>query len=297
MPPRTHFHQPESGKSVIFFGNGAPPPPDTTIRNQSIRPGVFSIGHSMHMGWYLQPTVLRRDGLIDLPESTSSMVLQEIDNFFTKEVKARYAKYNFLYRRGIMMYGDPGTGKSATVYKIVDRVVEKGGIVLWNCAAEHIAPVVNQIHQIQSDVQVLVVWEEFERYRHDSDVLQLLDGGKQLNNVVYLATTNYIDKIPKRLRNRPSRFARLIEVGPPSAEARKVFLEKRIHPDDVASIDLDAIVEATDGWVIDHLTEFIRSHFVIGQSVDEALSNIRIMNDLRPPKVDDGTGGYDEEED
>ena len=139
---------------------------------------------------------------------------------------------------------------------------------------------VNRIHAIQPDVQILVIWEEFERYKRNTDVLQLLDGGKQLNNVVYLATTNYIDQIPPRLRNRPSRFARLVEVGPPSAEARKAFLMNRIHPEDVDENVVDEIVLKTEGWVIDHLTEFIRSHYVVGMSQDEAISNINKMNGL-----------------
>ena len=178
------------------------------------------------------------------------------------------------------MYGDPGTGKTATVYKIIDKVIAKGGVVFYNCEAEYIAPVVNRIHAIQPDVQILVIWEEFERYKRNTDVLQLLDGGKQLNNVVYLATTNYIDQIPPRLRNRPSRFARLVEVGPPSAEARKAFLMNRIHPEDVDENVVDEIVLKTEGWVIDHLTEFIRSHYVVGMSQDEAISNINKMNGL-----------------
>ena len=279
MAPPTHFHITEAGNGITFFGSGRPPE-DNTLYQQDIVPGVYGVTSHPGLGWILQPQTIKRDGLIDLPESNSAIILGEIDNFFTPEVKARYAKYKFLYRRGILMYGKQGTGKTATVYKVIDKVVAKGGVVFYNVKARYIQPVVQQIHAVNPNTQILVIWEEFERYKEDTEVLQLLDGGKQIDNVVYLATTNYIEKLPPRIKNRPSRFARRVHVGPPSAEARKLFLMNRIHPEDRNEQIVDRIVAQSDGWVVDHLTEVIRSHFVIGQPLDEAMENIRTMNSL-----------------
>lgn len=281
---KSHFHHLQNNEGIIHFGDGCPPA-DTTVYSTTIRPGTYTISYAIRLGgWFLKPQILRCDGLIDLPDSTGSEIVESINHFFTEEVKAKYAKYNFLYRRGILMYGPPGTGKSAIVYKVINHMIAKEGIVLWNCEPEQIPEVVNRIHSIQPDVQILVVWEEFERYKDNEDVLQLLDGGTQINNVVYLATTNYIEQIPNRLRYRPSRFAEVILVGPPTAEVRKTFLQKRIHPDDLKKLDnlqmdsskewIDRVVRLTEGWVIDQLTELIRSHFVIGLPVNKAIAAI-----------------------
>jgi len=287
MPAKSHFHHPEAGNAHTYLGFGIAPPPDTEIRNKTLRPGVYNLEYSRTIGHYITPQILKRDGIIDLPESTSEMILSEIDMFFTEEVRARYEKYCFLYRRGILMYGVPGTGKSVTVYKIIDKMIARGGIVLWNPDPDYVAPFMNQVHKIDAKIQVLVVWEEFDKYKNNTRVLQLLDGGAQINNVVYLATTNYIGRLPDRLKNRPSRFARVVEVGPPSAEARKMFLEARIHPDDLKDFDVQALVDKTEGWVIDHLSEVIKSHFVIGMPLGEAVANIAKMNGLNSTTDDE----------
>ena len=98
---KTHFHHLQDNKGIIHFGDGCPPV-DTTIYSTKIRPGVYTISFAVRLGgWYLKPQILRRDGLINLPDSIGFRIVQSINHFFTDEVKNRYARYNFLYRRGI----------------------------------------------------------------------------------------------------------------------------------------------------------------------------------------------------
>ena len=93
-------------------------------------------------------------------------------------------------------------------------------------------------HHHYSDRPIMVIWEEFENWvaGYEADILNILDGVHQVDNVFYIATTNYIQQIPPRIRNRPSRFADVIEIGPPSANLRKAYIEAKIHPDDKIDI-------------------------------------------------------------
>jgi SpoVK/Ycf46/Vps4 family AAA+-type ATPase len=62
----------------------------------------------------------------------------------------------------------------------------------------------------------------------ESAMLALLDGELQIDNVVFVATTNYPERLDKRLVNRPSRFDEIIKIGMPSAAARAQYIINKV---------------------------------------------------------------------
>jgi hypothetical protein len=72
-----------------------------------------------------------------------------------------------------------------------------------------------QVVGILEDVDALI-----ERYG-ESEYLSLLDGEAQVDNVVYVATTNYPERLDARIVDRPSRFDTIRYIGMPSAGARR----------------------------------------------------------------------------
>src|SRR5258705_13886621 len=69
---------------------------------------------------------------------------------------------------------------------------------------------------IEKDRPLVIIFEDIENLctggSTETLLLNVLDGLDQLENVVYLATTNYIEKLKERIMNRPSRFDRRIYV-------------------------------------------------------------------------------------
>ena len=59
-------------------------------------------------------------------------------------------------------------------------------------------------------------------------LLNLLDGKFQLDNVVFLATTNYAEDLAERVINRPSRFDVVYEVGLPDKMVRECYITKKL---------------------------------------------------------------------
>ena len=218
------------------------------------------------------------DDILVLPDSASEEVVREIELFWTKEDKFR--EFGFLWKRGVLMYGPPGSGKTSTVQIISKKVIDMGGITIY-CTE----PLVNAaglalLRIVEPKRPIVVIIEDIdsviERFG-EAELLALLDGQLQVDNVVFLATTNYPENLDKRMTNRPSRFDLIKEVGFPSPDARKLFLEKK-NPV-LSAEDIDLWVDKTDGFTIAHLKEMIVYVECLGNTFEDALSKIRDMID------------------
>ncbi|MEE9511830.1 MAG: hypothetical protein V3V38_02155, partial [Nitrosopumilaceae archaeon] len=117
------------------------------------------------------------------------------------------------------------------------------------------------------------------------------DGELQIDNVVFVATTNYPERLDKRVTNRPSRFDEIIKIGMPSADARGVYLSAK-HPE--LRVDKERLkiwVDSTQGFSIAHLKEVIASVECLGRDFDETIKRLRQMMDIQVTS-DEPTGHF-----
>ena len=238
--------------------------------------GVYRVDMNRLDEIYLRALKIETETLIELPNSPTSYVMHKIDNFLTDSIRKAFDRYGILYKRGILLYGPPGTGKTSVVNQIINLAVKKDMIIFYNAPPDWIRQAAEFVREIEKDNRpIMVIWEEFESWidNREDDILSLLDGISQINNIVYLATTNYIDKIPERIRNRPSRFADVVEVGYPNGATRKKFFESKIRKED--KVNIAKWVEETEGLSIDHLKDLIISVLVLGISFEDAIEKMR----------------------
>ena len=120
----------------------------------------------------------------------------------------------------------------------------------------------------------------------EADMLALLDGDLQIDNVVFIATTNYPEKLDKRMVNRPSRFDIVRKISMPTPEARTVYLKAR-NPRIAKTDELLDWVDATNEFSIAHLKELIVSVEALGQGFDQTIERLRVMIDKQPSSTDD----------
>lgn len=265
---------PTSGGKYIPIGKTIPELP----------PGTYSIIYDDNTRQYvLRLDKMHLDDLFVLPDKIIDKVLYDIKTFWGLEEK--YKKYNYVYKRGILLYGEPGNGKTAIIMLLAQELIKNGGIVINFNDPDNIfylKEVLINFKKVEPNRKVIIAIEDIDNFMDERDsnmteILNLLDGGLQMPNIVVLATTNYPEKLQRRISHRPSRFDRRYEIGIPSAETRRYYIERKVKKDDLEKINLDDLVKKTDDFTLDHLKELILSIFVLGYDPEEAYSEIKEM--------------------
>ena len=252
--------------------------------------GVYEIHICPTRGLYFQKVKIKTEGLIRFPETNSEKVIDEIQKFWSREDV--FKEFGLCYKRGIILWGPPGSGKSCTIQLVIADVIDRGGICLKFTAPGLFCDGLRQFREVQPDTEVVVLMEDIdsiiENYS-ESDVLNLLDGVDQFEKVIYLATTNYPENLGARILNRPSRFDKRYKMGHPKASSRKIYFEHLVSPETRAKydIDLNKWVKDTKNMSIAHLKELFIAVCILGNPYEEAIRTLRSMVETHPKSADD----------
>jgi len=234
------------------------------------------------------------DELYELPSVEIQSILEDIECFWNK--RDTYKTYNFVHKRGILLYGEPGCGKSGIVQLCVKHIIEKKNGIVINIKDEdevrYFSEFIPVLRSIEPDRPLIVILEDLDAIAGEdrystTKLLNILDGIKQIENVVYIATTNYPEKLQERITNRPSRFDRRYQVEMPSAEIREAYIRAKLTVDDLAKIDLPQWIELTEAMSLSHLKELVISVIVMGKSFADAISQLTDLKNA--PRVKKGS--------
>jgi hypothetical protein len=236
--------------------------------------------------WGLEKVGVASDGLYTLPDMATDAVLKEVQTFWSSESK--YRKHNLLYKRGIILWGPPGGGKTACIKLLMNELVKQDGIVILASNVNLVIMVLKALRRIEPTRNIIVVFEDIDEiinYNGESGVLSMLDGENNVDNILHLASTNYPERLGARIINRPSRFDRRVYVGMPSREARAAYLSQATGGE-LTGAQLDTWVGDTDQLSIAHLRELIAAVHCLDQPYAEVLERLKAMTS--PIKSEDG---------
>jgi len=227
------------------------------------------------------------DDLVSLPDSASARVLDGIQRFW--ESGEKFRRFGQIFKRGILLWGPPGSGKTALIIQLIADLVRRDGTVVIAAEPALTARALAQFRRIEPSRKLICILEDIDeltRRYGEAELLALLDGESQIDSVVYLASTNYPEELDARLVNRPSRFDDVIKISMPSAAARMAYLRSRFKADDLPDLNLQAWVDDTEGFSIAHLREMVVGIFCLGRGYEETLKRLKGMQ--RTPKSMDG---------
>jgi ATPase family associated with various cellular activities (AAA) len=257
---------------------------------ETLPAGLYRAMELANVGTCVEKIKVNADNLINFPDSPSAAVIGEIQKFW--ELEEEFKKRGFLHKRGVLLAGAPGGGKTSTLQQLISIVVKDyDGIAIFldhPRVAANALQMVRRIEPIRPIVGLLEDLDSLVETYGESLYLSLLDGETQVSNIVFVATTNYPERLDPRFIDRPSRFDVLREIGMPSAEARRIFL--RTRESSFTEAELDEWVKRTEGFSIAHLREMIILCRCYGKSLNDAVKRMEKMRDrvLTSRGMDDG---------
>ena len=258
--------------------NGVFRPAARTVKH--LVPGAYTV-HCDNQGAFLSRMHLMSDEIVQLPESANLKVLDCIRKFWAS--RDRYKKHGLVFKRGVLLWGPPGSGKTITVAMLTKDLIDNGGIVVFCSQTATTSYLISAIRRIEKERPLIVVYEDIDEIINtygEHNILAMLDGEQQTDNVVSVATTNYPERLGARIVNRPSRFDDRIFVGMPSERDRRAYLEKT-----TTGVDVERWASDTEGLSIAHLRELVAAVMCLDQDYDDVLRRLRTMNE-RPKEVD-----------
>jgi hypothetical protein len=213
-----------------------------------------------------------------LPDNLVDEIRSDIDNFL--ESRKEYEEnLKLAWKRGYMLIGPPGNGKTLTIrcickyyglrYSDITKAISRDGSINLEKTSSMkqidkiLFPDENPHVYVLEDIDKLTVFQSGSREHKDAgevslhSILKGLDGIEQPHGVILFATTNYPNEISEALINRPGRFDRLFEIKQPKVSEITKLLE--YHKMSIKNDSLEKIAKGLEGFNMAFAEEFVKS--------------------------------------
>ena len=234
--------------------------------NDVFRGQVLSFTESEHHGNELvsflpRPTVTARD--VVLPDGVLESIEQHIIGVASWSRELLSAGQHL--KRGLLLHGPPGTGKTHTVRFLTGRLTDSTVILLTGRSIRFIDAAAALARRLQPS---MVVLEDVDLVATDRDytpdgnpllfsLLDAMDGVGADADVTFVLTTNRADILETALADRPGRVDLAIEIPRPDATCRERLFRVYVR-DLTVDADMAPVVAGTEGVTASFVKEMIR---------------------------------------
>ena len=242
---------------------------------------------------FMDPPGLDRDQVI-LPEPVMARI--ERHAVAVAENRRALLAAGQHLKRGLLLFGPPGTGKTHTTRYLLGRMTDTTRLVLTGRVLGAVGPVAELARDLAPSVLVL---EDVDLVAEDRtfgmrsnpvlfDLLDAMDGAAPDADLLFLLTTNRADLLEPALAARPGRVDVAVEIALPDGDARGRLLDLygRDVPLTLTQDERRDAMERTEGVTASFLKELIRRAVLEALLDDPALPRVtgahlgRALDDL-----------------
>ena len=172
-------------------------------------------------------------------------------------------------KRGILIYGVPGVGKTLIGKLLAEEAKNIGVTFIWITASDvDDSDAVKHIFSLGRDLSPAILFFEdldlYASFRSSSytdevlgELLTQMDGFENNNGIVTIATTNHPEAIEPALKDRPSRFDIVLEIPTPDDDLRldlfRLFGKGMIKEETLNQ----SLIKSTNGLTPAHIQEVV----------------------------------------
>lgn len=230
----------------------------------------------MDRDYHLTPIPINSDELFIFSDSYQESILSEIKQFWDK--KELYKQYNLCHKRGILLEGGPGTGKSSLITQVIQHIIELNGVVfiVRNANEFQFLPIVLKsiFRKIESERPVITIIEDvdklIENLGGDQILLDFMDGKQSINNHLIILTSNNTSDLSDALL-RPSRIDLRYRLDNPNDSVRREYFQYK----GISEEKLDEYVTLTKNLSIADLKEVFIATVILDKPIEQVIKDIK----------------------
>lgn len=201
------------------------------------------------------------------PNQNSAEILDTINKFLLVENRIKCNQMGYTYKMNVLLHGIQGSGKTSVINYICKNLVDHYNAIVFRIdnasSLEASWSLGEEIRKIQSNPLIFIM-DEFDQYctkNSEAYIKSILDGNRSIDNSIILGATNYLDRIPDTIKNRPSRFRIVRKVERISSKdvIRKIISNQNALVKDgfLSEKDIDDIVNSIDAATVDEIKNIL----------------------------------------
>ena len=251
---------------------------------ETLAPGVYRIESGMS-GPYFERHEFATDELLRFNGCGYDEIMEEVEKFWVLEND--FAKFGYTHTHGILLEGKPGMGKSCLIKLLMESIVEHGDVVFSVRSTHTLVEGIKAFREVEPNRKAFVVMEDVDDMISYSSaehaLLELMDGDAQVNRLLFIATTNYKNRLPERML-RVGRLGTHFEIKAPSSEGRRLYLNHKLGKYETPE-NIEKIVRNTEGLGFNHLKNLVLSVYCFKRDMKKSVEKLRTSAGL--PNITD----------